>query len=512
MISTDDIASGVGQLDLLDRAFVASEESWLAKARHNQILPIDGWSVALARSGRGWGKTETGAQWVRREAHLYPGIVIHAVAPTHADLLGTMFNGISGLLSVTPQELIASTNLSAAIPSITFKNGSIVRGFSSQSPERLRGPQCSRLWGDEAAAWMNPDATLYNIDFSTRIAYKMPDGTMVQPQKFYTTTPKALQWLRELLARVDIEIVGTTYENRENLADDFIRNIRMYEGTEIGRQEIYGEVLDMSEAAIIKQKWLRLWPASKQLPYFDYIIVAMDTAFTEKTFDKKTFKADPTSCQVWGVFTHTDRGVTRWNMMLIHCWNEPLGFPDLVSRAREEMNTQWGAARDTTIFKPMIGDEWKTSQIKKPDILLIEEKGSGISLRQTMEREHVPCFPYNPGRADKLARLHRVSHVPKAGRIWLPESGIHPGRPRDWTWKWCEEVCVYSGPGTTRHDDDVDAFSMAASYFADNWLTAGVEGKITPGSESIMVSEELAGVQGEDFPHYEDDILENYYG
>jgi phage terminase large subunit-like protein len=507
----DDIVSGVESLDLLGQSFVESEERWLRKARAKQILPISGWSVAIARSGRGFGKTEMGAQWVRREAGMYPGVVTHAVAPTHADLLGTMFNGISGLLSVTPPELIASTNLSAAIPTVTFKNGSVVRGFSSQSPERLRGPQASRVWGDEVAAWMNADETLYNIDFSTRIAYKRPDGTLVQPQKFYTTTPKALDWLKKLIAKCQIEIVGSTYETKDNLADDFIRDIQAYEGTEIGRQELYGELLDMSEAAIIKQRWLRLWPAKMPLPHFDYIIVAMDTAFTEKTFDKKSFKSDPTACQVWGVFVHEQ----KWNMFLIHRWNEHLGFPELTDRAREEMNTQWGAAREQFLFKPLVGEEWKTTQVKKPDILLIEDLGSGKSLRQSMEREGVPCFAYNPGRADKLSRLHQISHVPKNGRIWLPESAIHPGRPRDWVWSWCDEVCVYSGPGTTRHDDDVDTFSMACRYFADNWLGSGVRGKIRAGrdTEFVMVSEELIGdfANPDDNPVF-DEPLENYYG
>jgi len=511
-VNRDELVSGVAQLDPLSHAFIESEERWLAKARHNQILPISGWSIAVARSGRGWGKTETGAQWVRREAHLYPGVVIHAVAPTHADLLGTMFNGISGLLSVTPPELIASTNLSAAIPTITFKNGSVVRGFSSQSPERLRGPQCSRLWGDEAAAWMNAEETLYQIDFSTRIAYKMSDGTMVQPQKFYTTTPKALSWLKTLLKRAQIEIIGSTYENAPNLADDFIKEITMYDGTDIGRQELYGEVLDMSEAAIIKQKWLRLWPSDKPLPYFDYVVVAMDTAFTEKTFDKKTFKADPTACQVWGVFMYEQ----KWNMILIHRWNEPLGFPELLQRAREEMSTQWGAKRESTLFQPLVGEAWRTQQIKKPDILLIEDKGSGISLRQVMETEGVPCYPYNPKRADKLSRLHAISHIPRSGRIWLPESSMHPGRPRDWTWSWCEEVCTYSGPGTTRHDDDVDTFSMACRFFADHWVTSGVRGKLAQNQEMVNVSEQLLGehIPGEDkLPGswYDEEIV-NYYG
>jgi hypothetical protein len=36
-------------------AFLAAEEGWIRKARPKQVLPIYGWSLALAQSGRGWG-------------------------------------------------------------------------------------------------------------------------------------------------------------------------------------------------------------------------------------------------------------------------------------------------------------------------------------------------------------------------------------------------------------------------------------------------------------------------
>jgi phage terminase large subunit-like protein len=494
-----DLRQQVSSLDPLSLAFIHAEQTWLKKAMDpdrerpgEQILPLAGWNLAIAQAGRGFGKTEMGANWLRRECLTYPGIVCHVVAPSHADLIGTIFDGISGILAVTPPELIEEVNRSAAIPFIRFKNQSLIRGFSSQSPDRLRGPQCSRLWGDELAAWgVGAEATLYNIDFSTRIAYKAADGRVIEPQRLYTTTPKPLSWLKELVDRAQHVVRGSTYSNKKNLAADFIRDIGMYEGTNIGRQEIYGELLDISEAAIIKRSWLRVWPNARPLPWFDFVMVGLDTAFTEKTFDKKKFEADPTACQIWGVFVH-DR---KWNMMLLDCWEDHLGFPALVARAQKEMRREFGR-RSETLFQPMIGQSMHAEQVKRPDLMIIEEKGSGISLRQMLSQEGQDSWPYNPGKADKLSRLHSVSHVAANLRIWLPESTKAKGEPRNWTKKMLDEVCTYSGPGTTKHDDHVDVFSMCARYYADRWLTAGVQGEIRDGkiadpmSDTVNVPEE----------------------
>lgn len=502
----------LSSLSASDLAFLGQQQAWLQTARDNQVLPIDGWATAIARAGRGWGKTQVGANWAIRETHLYPGIVFHAIAPSHADLIGTMFNGVSGIMSLCPSDLIEATNFSAAIPTIKFKNGSLIRGFSAQSPERLRGPQGSRVWGDEVAAWgPGAEPTLYNIDLSTRIAYKAPDGRLIQPQKLYTTTPKPLMWLKQLIDRAQIVINGSTYENKANLAEDFLKEISVYEGTNIGRQEIHGELIDIAEAAIIKQSWLRVWPNERPLPWFEFIIVAMDTAFTEKTFDKKTFDRDPTCCQVWGVFTYEG----RWNIMLLERWSDHVGFPELVRRAKREMFERTYGRRTETLFTPMIGPSMHAEQVKRPDLLLIEDKGSGISLRQMLVPEGIEAWPYNPGKADKLSRLHAVSHVASGGpdadgvfrggrgRIWLPEStnAAKKGQPRNWVLPMLDEVCIYSGPGTTKHDDDVDVFSMTMRYFADHYLGAGMEGKIKPGAAIVNVSSALVGpefVEGED--------------
>lgn len=468
-----------------DLAFLEAERNWLEQARDKQVMPIDGWSMILAQCGRGWGKTQVGAALVRRWVGLYPGCIIHVVAPTQADLRGTIFNGISGLLAAIPAAMIREIDLSRH--EIRFWNDCLLRGFSAEANERLRGPQCTFLWGDEIAAWgLKAEDTMSNIDFSTRIAYRHPDGRLIQPQKFFTTTPKPSTWLKKLGQEADHVIYGSTYENKANLAQDFFDKIARYEGTKIGQQEIHGELLDISEAAIIKRSWINLWPHATALPWFEFIMVSLDTAFTEKTYDKKKSEADPTACTVWGVFPHNK----RWNLMLLECWNDLMGLPELIQASKKELRKIYGQKVEQ-LFKPVIGEAVMLQQTKKPDLLIVEDKGSGISLRQMLAYEGIDSYPYNPGMADKMARLHAVSHVAAAGRIWIPESSLHPGSPRDWTVPLLDEVCVYSGPGTTPHDDWVDSCSQAWRYFADNWLNTGVNEIIKPGGVTVDVPDAM---------------------
>lgn len=485
---------GLRRASAEDLSFLDAERKWTQgsfekreRGRPEQILPVDEWTTdngdptatCLAMAGRGWGKTKTGASWVRRQGGLYPGVIIHVIAPTYADLRGVIFEGPSGLKAEIPAPCIRSLSYSP-YPEMTLWNGTVIRGFSSESPDRLRGPQATFVWGDELASWYRPEECLSNIDFSTRIAYKLPDGRLVQPQKFYTTTPRPLAFLAKMIKEGVRMIRGSTYDNRANLAESFFRELVQYEGTALGRQELHGELLDISEAAIIKKSWLKMWPANKGLPWLEYVMISLDTAFTEKTFDKKTFEADPTACTVWGVFKYEK----RWNMMLLECWQEWYGLPDLILRAKKELNAVYGR-RTIPLFTPLIGQPYHQEQIKRPDLLVIEDKGSGISLRQMLSNEGIDSWPYNPGNADKTARLHAVSHIPFHGRIWLPEGKITnkqtgelirtTGEFASWTHGMLDELCVYSGPKTTPHDDWVDSCSQAWRVFADKFLPGGVD-------------------------------------
>lgn len=473
-----------------DIAFLDAQNRWYEAARPQQILPKEGWSTTLAMAGRGFGKTRIGAEWVFRQGGLYPGVIIHVIAPTYSDLRGVVFEGPSGLTSVIPRVCIRSLTYSP-YPEMVLWNGTTIRGFSSETPDRLRGPQATFVWGDELAAWYRAEEALSNIDFSTRIAYRTPEGRLIQPQKLYTTTPRPLQFLVEMIDKkmpngepATVVVRGSTLDNRDNLAENFFTDLMQYEGTQIGRQEIYGELLDISESAIIKRSWLNIWPNDKAFPWLEFVMVSMDTAFTEKTFDRKTFSSDPTACTVWGAFMHEGKDLkgkpigTVWNLILLECWEEWLGFPELVERARKIMLDTTFGRRSKTLFQPMVGSGYHQEQVKKADLLVIEDKGSGISLRQMLSNQGVDSFPYNPGRADKLARLHAVSHFARHGRIWLPETDQRAAdgklRPKSWIEPMLKQLCTYSGPGTTPHDDWIDSCSQAWRVFGDRFVPEGV--------------------------------------
>lgn len=374
--------------------------------------------------------------------------------------------GESGLLSVIPPELLIDYNKSDL--TITMRNvaggEAMIQGFSAEKPERLRGPQACRAWCDELAAWQYADETWDMMMFGLRLG--------PNPQVLWTTTPKPRAIIRRLTTAKEGRIIvhGATHDNRANLPDSFFDQIDALKGTKLYRQEALGELIDPEESGIIRRSWFRMWPAKNPLPKFDWIIMSLDTAYTEKSIDKKG-DPDPTACSVWGVFHHEKRS----NVMLLDCWEDHLGLPDLLRRVKRELNTPYGEDDDTALIKPLFGSAKPMTSGRKPDILLIEDKGSGISLRQMLAESGIEAYAYNPGRADKLSRLHIVSPVFAQKRVWLPESEKHPGRPRTWCEPVINQLCSFTGEGSIKHDDHVDACTQAMRLCMDKKLISLVK-------------------------------------
>jgi hypothetical protein len=477
-------------LPIEDLEFLKAEIDWSATAHDYQREPAGAWTVWAIMAGRGSGKTRTGASWCRKQSYQMRGSIGHVIAPTHSDLRGTCFEGPAGLLKAFPESMIEDYNRS--LSELRLKNGTLIRGFSADTPDRLRGPQAHWAWCDEAAAWQRLEEAWSNIVFSTRLPFerwnerhRRIDAYPVR--KLITTTPRPLEFLRKLETeshdpKSGVVITrGSSYANRKHLDDSFFKEIEQYEGTLIGRQEIHGELIDPEEQGVVKRSWFKLWPASEPLPELEYVVYSLDTAFTEASQDMKRRDEptqDPTACTVWGVFVHTDEKTKqrRYNLILLDCWQGYYGLPDLIERVKKEYPQRWGKKRLPKIPVPY-GPRHPTPDGKGIDIILIEDKASGPSLRQMLERESYPAFPYNPGAADKLARLHAVSHIPSSGRVWLPESVKRPGQPRDWIEPWLGQICVYSGKKSLKHEDYVDATTQAWRLLADKYLSRGVARK-----------------------------------
>lgn len=309
---------------------------------------------------------------------------------------------------------------------------------------------------DELAAWQYAEEAWDLMMLGMRLGR--------HPRIIASTTPKPRPLIRRLvLDKHTVVTYGSTRENLGNLAPTIQRELMKYEGTRYGRQEIEGELIDPEEAGIIKRSWLKLWPATKPLPALTYIIISLDTAFTEKTIDKKTNDPDPTACSVWGLFKDKE----RWGILLLDCWEDWLGMPDLIRRCKKEMEVRYGDDEMRATIKPAFGSAKPLEMGKTPDLLLIEEKGSGISLRQMLSREGIVTYPYNPGKADKLQRLHAVSHIFAGGYVWVLESKKNPGQPRAWADPLISQLCSFAGEGSVKHDDYVDSTTQAIRYLAD---------------------------------------------
>jgi phage terminase large subunit-like protein len=455
---------------------------WQRQAREKQLPPPEPWRTWGIRSGRGWGKTQTGANWIGLKAALNPSTYNFIVAPTADDVRHTCFEGPTGIDRYIPKELVIHTDLS--MPVRVLWNGSVIRGFAAQSPERLRGPQCHAAWCDEIAAWLKPKLAWDNLKFGHRLGQ--------HPQLLWTSTLKPTPFIRNLLKMPGAVIVsGSTYENAANLAPTFMEDLIKYEGTAIGRQEIHGELLDPEDSGYIRRSQWQIWPKDRPLPLLHFILMSLDTAFTEATFNKKDQEGDPSACSVWGVF-EMDK---KTHCILLDSWEEHLGFPELIKKVKKEREATYGAPdlplsneRGPLYGAPLYG-KIRQGTGRKCDLVLIEDKGSGISLRQALATEDVLTHPYNPGKMDKLARLHAISPLFAHSRVWAVESAKNPGQFRSWAEPLVSQVCTYVGPGSTEHDDLLDTTTQALKYISDRFMGAFT---LPPKTKEHRIAEEIA--------------------
>jgi phage terminase large subunit-like protein len=260
---------------------------WTFRARAEQLAPPDPWQTWVLLAGRGFGKTRTGAEWVRdRVKRGFRRIGL--IAPTAGDARDVMVEGESGLLSVcwpkdrtNAGEGMGRPHYEPSKRRVTWANGAMCTLYSADEPERLRGPQHDTIWADELAAWRYCRESWDMSQFGLRLGDN--------PQALVTTTPKPISVLREILKEAGTVITrGSTFDNRANLARPFFDKIvARYKGTRLGRQELYAELLEEAEGALWKRALIEACarPAPENLAR---IVVAIDPAITAKAESNET--------------------------------------------------------------------------------------------------------------------------------------------------------------------------------------------------------------------------------
>jgi phage terminase large subunit-like protein len=225
-----------------------------AIARPEQVMPKgDNWDTWFIRSGRGWGKTRTGAQTTNLIAEEATRLIesgqlakeeamIYIVGATAADVRDVMVRGPAGILRCSPPWF--EPRYEPSLRRISWPGG--VHGvlFSAEEPDRLRGPQGIAAWCDELPAWKYPDDAWDNLQFGLRLG--------PNPRAIVTATPRPTQIVKDILkAAGTIGTKGHTSDNARNLSEKAVKKLyARYGGTRIGRQELGGEVLDDNPNAL----------------------------------------------------------------------------------------------------------------------------------------------------------------------------------------------------------------------------------------------------------------------
>ncbi len=244
---------------------------WCTWARPEQLPPVSRpWGNWLIKAGRGFGKTRTGAetlrQWIK-DGYKQCNIIVRTVG----DIEKVLVKSKASVLNVCPPEERPIWTANKRL--FSWPNGATSFVFTAEEPDSLRGPECEKLWCDEIASWR------YDIDTwdMAQLGLRLGDN----PQAVLTTTPRPTKLIRDLMKDPNTFVTnGSTYDNRANLSQRFLDVItKKYEGTRLGRQEIYAELLDDNPGALFRQSDIDGARVSK-LPPLTRIIVAMDPAVT----------------------------------------------------------------------------------------------------------------------------------------------------------------------------------------------------------------------------------------
>ena len=197
-------------------------------------------------------------------------------------------------------------------------------------------------------------------------------------------------------------------------------------------------------STIFARPWFKLWPKPSPPNKLKEIIVSIDPAFGQND------RADPAGIVVSGIF-EAKRGelggrraddpldTVQTNLILLDAFESQAPFPDFKQEVWE-LNRQWN-----------------------PEVILIEDKASGISLVQELSLMNLPVrlFKVSRGTAtspnDKIARANRVAPIVKSGRIWLPSPEV-----REWADRLLKQLTMFP---MVPNDDMTDAFVQTLVYF-----------------------------------------------
>lgn len=421
-------------------------EFWL---RPKQLAPIrlgrtGTWRVFLLICGRGFGKTQTAAEWVV-DRLLSGAREIVLAGPNIDDIKQFMVGGHkrrvdggngSGLLDVLPPWVKYHYREDDGV--IEFPDFYAVAYLHSAEVPEFRGPNPDTVWGDEPIKWRYGERLLSNLRLACRAV------GAVEPQILLTTSPKRLKLLRDLVMEDSVVTVhGRTDENRGNVHEGWFQDqSKRLAGTRQGDEELGGELeaddgSEMFPLGVIDKHRLR---DLSKLPELERKVVAVDPAFSaNRTSDEAGIVAlgrsgDAATGDVYVLADETSKctpdqyGDKAWKLLL------RIGASAFVVE-----NNHIGLHAASTLRAAGWRRGWKPVERKATPT-----RNAGIDLEKDGERIAIyEAF----AKGDKASRADPVSVILGQGRIHFV--GVLPrleGEMSEWD------------PATSKSPNGLDAF------------------------------------------------------
>jgi len=232
-------------------------------------------------SGRGFGKTLLSSYSALEHCFSVDNATVAIIAPTFSQLRRVNLEGESGIVNILNSHMPDGFNYNKTEGEITLFNGSKIIGIPAIEPDRIRGLNLTQAHIDELCSFRYDRDVWDNLMMALRLGKS--------PKTIITTTPKNRPLLKELIDRADCKVVrGSTFENKDNLSESAIAMYQeKYEGTLVGKQELYGEIVDYAENALFKFDDIEN-NRVKDVPELTQVAVAVDPAVTanKKTSDE----------------------------------------------------------------------------------------------------------------------------------------------------------------------------------------------------------------------------------
>lgn len=243
--------------------------------------------MTVVTSGRGWGKTNAGAEHCHRMADEWQdkcGGIIGIAGRTYDDAVKDLIEGKAGILATQkPWNRCHMRNRA-----IYWENGSMAYILTGDRPEKFRGKNTGFLWCDEFVHWKYPRECYEAFSFDVR------NGT--SPSILITSTPLPDETFIKIVNDPDtVRIIGHTRENALNIDPATLKKwIKLFDGTDLALQELGGEILAGSKHAPWQQGWIKRIE-THELPVLSRIVLAIDPA------GRKGKNSDKTGIVVAGI-------------------------------------------------------------------------------------------------------------------------------------------------------------------------------------------------------------------